>query len=93
MKAKQNGFGPYLMLLLAASILVPSAFGQKLPAFGNVVIVLGENQRLTGIGVGRLVGCRGGDRQTAQQASCCNGKHVLSDKGQGFPPFREIPVA
>jgi acid phosphatase len=47
MKAKTNGFGLCLMLLLGASILVPSAFAQKLPGFGNVVIVLGENQAYT----------------------------------------------
>jgi hypothetical protein len=37
-------FGRCLGLLLAASVLIPTAFGQKLPSFGNVVIVLGENQ-------------------------------------------------
>ena len=36
--------GIYLALLLAASTLIPSAFGQGLPRFGNVVIVVGENQ-------------------------------------------------
>lgn len=33
-----------LTLLLAASALVPSAFCQELPSFGNVVIVVGENK-------------------------------------------------
>ncbi len=35
--------GLCLALLLATSALIPSAFGQGLPSFGNVVIVLGEN--------------------------------------------------
>lgn len=30
--------------LLGVSLLVPPAFGQSLPSFGNVVIVVGENQ-------------------------------------------------
>ena len=33
-----------LALLLAAVAVVPSAVGQTLPQFGNVVIVVGENQ-------------------------------------------------
>jgi phosphatidylinositol-3-phosphatase len=36
--------GLYLVLLLATSALIPSAVGQALPSFGNVVIVVGENQ-------------------------------------------------
>ncbi len=36
--------GPYLALLLAMSVLVPSALCQGLPSFSNVVIVVGENQ-------------------------------------------------
>ena len=35
--------GLYLALLLATSALIPSALGQALPSFGNVVIVVGEN--------------------------------------------------
>ncbi len=33
-----------LALLLLTCVLVPSAFSQALPSFGNVVIVVGENQ-------------------------------------------------
>jgi hypothetical protein len=36
--------GLYLALLLATSALIPSALAQGLPSFGNVVIVVGENQ-------------------------------------------------
>ena len=32
------------MLLLGASVFIPSALGQTLPTFEHVVIVLGENQ-------------------------------------------------
>jgi hypothetical protein len=39
-----------------------------------------------------LVGCRGGDRQTAQQTGCCNDKHVLSDKGHGFLLSEKSPL-
>jgi acid phosphatase len=44
MKWLTNVFALCLVLLLSASLLIPSAFGQTLPSFGNVVIVLGENQ-------------------------------------------------
>src|SRR5580698_10529601 len=47
MKVKTNRFGLCLLSLLCASVLMPSAFGQKLPSFGNVVIVLSENQAYT----------------------------------------------
>jgi|SRR5208337_864059 len=43
MKRLNNVFGLCLVLLLGASLLVPSASGETLPSFGNVVIVLGEN--------------------------------------------------
>ena len=36
--------GLYLMLLLATSVLVPSALSQGLPSFGNVVVIVGENK-------------------------------------------------
>ena len=36
--------GLYLALLLAMAAFVPSALGQALPSFSNVVIVVGENQ-------------------------------------------------
>ena len=44
MKALCNVVGLCVVLLLGTSGLVPSALGQTLPSFGNVVIVLGENQ-------------------------------------------------
>ena len=44
MKRLNNLFGLCLVLLLGTSVLIPSASGQTLPSFGNVVIVLGENQ-------------------------------------------------
>jgi LysM repeat protein len=44
MKGLTKKAGLYLALLLAASVLVPSAFCQGLPSFGNVMIVVGENQ-------------------------------------------------
>src|SRR5580704_17339028 len=47
MKRLKNVFGTCLMLLLGTSVLIPTALGQKLPSFGNVVIVLGENQNYT----------------------------------------------
>ncbi len=47
MKRLNNLFGLCLVLLLSASVLLPSAFAQALPSFGNVVIVLGENQNYT----------------------------------------------
>jgi len=43
MKRLNNMFGLCLVLLLGTSVLIPSASGQTLPSFGNVVIVLGEN--------------------------------------------------
>ena len=43
MKGLTKKAGLYLALLLATSVLVPSAFCQGLPSFGNVVIVVGEN--------------------------------------------------
>jgi acid phosphatase len=43
MKRLNNVFGLCLVFLLGASVLIPSASGQTLPSFGNVVIVLGEN--------------------------------------------------
>ncbi len=43
MKGLTKKAGLYLTLLLAASVLIPSAFCQGLPSFGNVVIVVGEN--------------------------------------------------
>ena len=43
MKGLYKKAGLWLALLLAASILAPSAFCQGLPSFGNVVIVMGEN--------------------------------------------------
>jgi acid phosphatase len=42
MKRLNNLFGLCLVLLVT-SVLIPAAFGQKPPSFGNVVIVLGEN--------------------------------------------------
>ena len=44
MKELSKKAGLSLALLLAASALVPSAFCQSLPSFGNVVIVVGENK-------------------------------------------------
>jgi len=44
MKGLTKKAGLYLALLLATSVVVPSAFCQGLPSFGNVVIVVGENQ-------------------------------------------------
>src|SRR5271156_379999 len=44
MKGLTKKAGLYLATLLATSVLVPSAFCQGLPSFGNVVIVVGENQ-------------------------------------------------
>jgi hypothetical protein len=44
MKGLSKKAGLYLASALAMSILVPSAFCQGLPSFGNVVIVVGENQ-------------------------------------------------
>ena len=43
MKRVRNVFGLCLVLLLGTSVISPSASGQTLPSFGNVVIVLGEN--------------------------------------------------
>ena len=43
MKGFAKKVGLSLGLLLAALVLVPSAFCQGLPSFGNVVIVVGEN--------------------------------------------------
>ena len=43
MKDLTKKAGLYLALLLATSVLIPSAFCQGLPTFGNVVIVVGEN--------------------------------------------------
>ncbi len=43
MKRLNSVSGICLALLLGASLLIPSALGQTLPSFGNVVIVLGEN--------------------------------------------------
>lgn len=43
MNRLKNVFGLCLGLLLGTSVLIPSASGQTLPSFGNVVIVLGEN--------------------------------------------------
>jgi hypothetical protein len=43
MKGLTKKAGLYLALLLATSVLIPSAFCQGLPSFGNVVIVVGEN--------------------------------------------------
>ncbi|MFZ0312313.1 MAG: alkaline phosphatase family protein [Candidatus Korobacteraceae bacterium] len=47
MKGLTKKVGLYLALLLATSVVVPSAFGQGLPSFGNVVIVVGENQNFS----------------------------------------------
>ena len=44
MKGLTKQGGLYLALLLAMVAAVPSAFGQGLPSFTNVVIVVGENQ-------------------------------------------------
>jgi acid phosphatase len=44
MKRLTQVFGLSLALLLGASFLISPAFAQTLPSFGNVVIVLGENQ-------------------------------------------------
>ena len=44
MKGLSNVLGLCLLLLLGASVFLPAALGQTLPSFGNVVIVLGENQ-------------------------------------------------
>ena len=44
MKGLSKKAGLCLALLLATSVLVPSALGQGLPSFGNVVIVVGENK-------------------------------------------------
>ncbi len=44
MKELSKRAGLCLALLLATSALIPSALGQGLPAFTNVVIVVGENQ-------------------------------------------------
>ena len=44
MKGLSKKVGLYLAVSLAASVLVPSALGQGLPSFGNVVIVVGENK-------------------------------------------------
>ena len=43
MNGLRQKFLPYLVLLLLSSLIVPAAFCQSLPSFGNVVIVLGEN--------------------------------------------------
>lgn len=43
MKKLSNVFGVCMVLLLGTSVFIPSALGQTLPSFGNVVIVLGEN--------------------------------------------------
>jgi acid phosphatase len=44
MKRLNNVFGLCLVLLLGTSVIIPSASSQTLPSFGNVVIVVGENQ-------------------------------------------------
>ena len=44
MKPLNKVFGLGLVVLLGTSVLIPSASGGTLPSFGNVVIVLGENQ-------------------------------------------------
>ncbi len=44
MKGLSRKVGLSLAVSLAMGVLVPSAFGQGLPSFGNVVIVVGENQ-------------------------------------------------
>ena len=44
MKRVKNVLRLGLMLLLGASVFIPSALGQTLPTFEHVVIVLGENQ-------------------------------------------------
>ena len=44
MKRLCQVFRLFLLLLLGASFVIPSGFAQTLPSFGNVVIVLGENQ-------------------------------------------------
>jgi acid phosphatase len=43
MKRISNLFALGLVLLLSSSLFIPTASGQALPSFGNVVIVLGEN--------------------------------------------------
>ena len=43
MKQLSRRSGLCLTICLAVCILAPSAFGQTLPSFGNVVIVVGEN--------------------------------------------------
>jgi phosphatidylinositol-3-phosphatase len=43
-KGLSRKVGLSLAVSLAMCVLVPSAFGQGLPSFGNVVIVVGENQ-------------------------------------------------
>jgi phosphatidylinositol-3-phosphatase len=47
MKRLYNLSALYLVLLLATSVLIPSALGQTLPSFDHVVIVLGENTNYT----------------------------------------------
>jgi len=44
MKGLGRKAGLYLAVLLAASVLIPSALCQSLPSFENVVIVVGENK-------------------------------------------------
>jgi len=44
MKGSSKTAGLCLALLLATSVLIPSALCQGLPKFGNVVIVVGENK-------------------------------------------------
>ncbi len=44
MKGLTKKAGLHLTSLVAMSVVVPSAFCQGLPSFGNVVIVVGENQ-------------------------------------------------
>ncbi len=44
MNGLSKKFLPGLACLLVTSVLVSPAFGQSLPSFGNVVIVVGENQ-------------------------------------------------
>ena len=43
MKRLNTLFGLSLVLLLGTLVLIPSGWGETLPSFGNVVIVLGEN--------------------------------------------------
>jgi phosphatidylinositol-3-phosphatase len=49
MKSKNidNVIGLGLLLLLGTAVVTSSASGQTLPSFGNVVVVLGENQNYT----------------------------------------------